>query len=241
MKLIARIFTVATLAALVALVAAPAATARPGNGQGNNGHGNARTYSVTVTNVTEGQILTPPVFAAHNRSADVFDVGQPASFGVKEIAENGNLAPLADALTGVKGVRDSGIGGGADGPLFAGDSRTFSIETNRTARLLSTVQMVVCTNDGITGIDSTPLPVKLGETVTVYTVAYDAGTEINTNSLDDFVPPCSGFETGTGTSNPALAEGGVITMHPGGTGDIAELWPFDASSAVASYTITRTN
>jgi hypothetical protein len=64
----------------------------------------------------------------------------------------------------------------------------------------------------------------------VLTNSYDAGTEINTEDFADMVPPCQGLvgvssgEPGTGTSNPALAEGGVIHAHPGVAG-IADLVP----------------
>jgi len=80
--------------------------------------------------------------------------------------------------------------------------------------------MLICTNDGFTGIDS--LAVTGGTTVT--TNAYDAGTEMNTEDFADMVPPCqplsgvSSSDAGTGMSNPALAEDGVVAMHPGVTG-----------------------
>ena len=46
-------------------------------------------------------------------------------------------------------------------------------------------------------------------------------TELNTEDFADIVPPCQGLvgvssdDAGTGTTNPALAEGGVIRHHPG--------------------------
>ena len=90
--------------------------------------------------------------------------------------------------------------------------------------------MLICTNDGFTGLDSLPLPRKLGDTKTVYSVGYDAGTEINTEDFVDLVPPCPALsgvpsdEPGTGTSNPALMEGGVIRVHANIQG-IADLDP----------------
>ena len=80
--------------------------------------------------------------------------------------------------------------------------------------------MLICTNDGFTGVDTLRLPKKVGDTASAYTSAYDAGTEINTEDFADIVPPCQGLvgvssdDAGTGMSNPALAENGVITMHP---------------------------
>lgn len=240
MKTFGRIAALAIAASLIALLGVPAATAVGGGG-------NARTYSVSVTNVTDTQILTPPAFAAHTARADLFDVGAKASPFIQEIAENGNLAPLVGALKTAKGVQASGVGsGGVDGPLFPGDSRTFAVSAPSYARLFSTAQMVVCTNDGFTGLDSEKLPSGVGHSVTIDAKAYDAGTEQNTEALADLVPPCSGGETGTGNSNPDLAEGGVISAHGGITnagGDPALLDPavWDFEQPVASYTITRTS
>src|SRR5918994_1399254 len=70
-----------------------------------------RTYRVTVTNLTAGQPLTPVLFATHRASVDVFTVGSSASLGVKEIAENGNLAPLAESLEAAGGVSGVFVGG----------------------------------------------------------------------------------------------------------------------------------
>ena len=65
--------------------------------------------------------------------------------------------------------------------------------------------------------------IVIGDEIEIYTGAYDAGTEINTEDAADLVPPCQSLggatadpgESGTGMSNPALAENGVIRHHPG--------------------------
>jgi hypothetical protein len=65
------------------------------------------------------------------------------------------------------------------------------------------------------------LPEDVGNAVVVRSAGYDAGTELNTEDFADIVPPCQGLvgvssdDAGTGASNPALAEGGVIHHHPG--------------------------
>jgi hypothetical protein len=108
--------------------------------------------------------------------------------------------------------------------------------------------MLICTNDGFTGVDGTRLPSKVGQTVTLMTAGYDAGTEINTEDFADIVPPCQGLmgvssgEPGTGTSNPALAEGGVIMHHEGIQGG-SDLLPavHGWRDPVARITITATN
>ncbi|MGQ0847951.1 MAG: spondin domain-containing protein [Actinomycetota bacterium] len=130
-------------------------------------------------------------------------------------------------------------------PIGPGASVTFEIDSLKGARFLSWVSMLICTNDGFTGLDSVPLPARIGETEMRFTVGYDAGTELNTEAWADLVPPCAeltgfGNQGGTGVSNPALAEGAVIAMHPGiaGTGNLVRAvhgWV----NPVASVTITR--
>jgi hypothetical protein len=213
-----------------------------------------RTYRVTITNLTRGQPLTPVAVATHRTSVDAFTVGEPASLGVKEIAENGNLEPFVSSLQGSSGVSEVVQGTfplvpeGTPGAAMFPDSVTFEIHATADARRLSWVSMLICTNDGFTGVDGLKLPVLVGESVTAGTAGYDAGTEINTEDFADIVPPCQGLigvssgEAGTGVSNPALAEGGVIHHHPGIQGG-ADLVPavhgWDVDEPVAEITVER--
>jgi len=179
-----------------------------------------RSYEVTIYNLTGGQPFTPPLVATHKRPADVFTVGEAASLGVKEIAENGNLGPLAEALGESKHVSDVVIALEEVPPILPGASRTFSVDAGPGAKWLSWVSMLICTNDGFTGADSFRLPKRVGDQTENYTAGYDAGTEINTENYADIVPPCQGIfevmvEDGSDMSDPALAEGGVITHHSG--------------------------
>jgi len=206
--------------------------------------GPAARYTVEFTNITEGQYLTPPNFAAHTSSADVFEVGQPANAGVQAVAENGGVPVLAELLTSVvdnAGLGVSGVGpGGPNGPIPPGATVTFDIDTN--AGLLSIVSMIICTNDGFAGLDSVALPTLDGDVTGFVLEGYDAGTERNTEQRADLVPaPFCGDGTGSGESNPALAENGVITLHPTLTGN-GNLNPsLDWVGPVADVIITRTD
>jgi len=234
------------LVALVAAFAVPEAAAAPPQ----------RTFEVTVTNLTGGQPLTPPVVATHRGAYDAFDVGSTASEGVQQIAENGNGAPLLAELQGSKhvgSVLQTATGplvpDGLPGSAMFAESVTFEITAGPGHRFLSYVSMLICTNDGFTGADAVKLPNHLGETVTLATFGYDAGTEINTEDFADIVPPCQALvgvtseDPGTGMTNPALAEGGVIHHHAGVAG-IADLVPaihgWDTDAPVAEILITRT-
>ena len=229
--------------ALTAASVVPAAASAP----------NTRTYTVTITNLTDGQPFTPPLAATHKRTADFFDVGSPASFGIKEIAENGNLAPLMDGLLASNKVSDVVVAvAGAPPPLMPGSSVTFDIDGGPGAKWFSYASMLICTNDGFTGADALRLPRQVGDVVSSTSYAYDAGTEINTESFEDIVPPCPPLTgvmssvPGTGASNPALAEGGVVTHHDGvmtASGDnslLADVHGWDTGAPVAAISITRT-
>jgi Spondin_N len=234
---------VATAAA--ALAATPAAEAA-----------RADSFEVTFTDLTGGQPLTPAVAATHRGRNELFRVGDPASFGLKEIAENGNNVPMLSRLASDRDVSDSveAPGGplvpaGSPGDVMFGQSTTFTITADRGAHRLSLAAMLICTNDGFTGVNSLELPSKVGQSVTVETMAYDAGTEANTEDFADIVPPCQSLigvstgEPGTDQSDPALAQNDVIRHHTGITGR-ADLIPavhgWDVNAPVARITVTAT-
>ena len=203
----------------------------------------AATYTVTFENLTGGQWFTPPNFALHDDDVRVFSVGKPASPGVAAVAENGGVPVLAAELAAAidaKGLGTSGVGPGvAGGPIPPGAMVSFDVTSAE--RRFSLVSMVVCTNDGFAGINSVGLPRRTGDARTLRVPAYDAGSEINTESYDDLVPApfCGGGGRGSGTSNPALAERGKVHRHRGieGVGDLGPA--FDWSGPVVEVTITR--
>ncbi|MCI0437764.1 MAG: spondin domain-containing protein [Chloroflexi bacterium] len=212
----------AVIAALSLLLAAALAP-----GASYAGGPNVATYRVTIVNLTDGQPLTPPLLATHQRATGLFSVGDAASPALQQIAENGNLAPMIDLLNNDTHVHEVVAG---DAPIIpASDpgntpfrsSATFEISAAQGAKWLSWASMLICTNDGFTGVDTLRLPRRVGETVAALTAGYDAGTEVNTEDFADMVPPCPPLtgvpssDPGTGESNPALAEGGVIMHHPG--------------------------
>lgn len=235
-------FALAVGAAIVFMAAVSSAAAE----------GPVATYDVTIDNLTAGQPLTPPVIATHRAATGMFTVGRPASFALKEIAENGNLAPMIAQLGADKHVSDSVaaaaplVPAGLPGSAMFGDSVTLTVTASKGAKFVSFASMLICTNDGFTGVDSLRLPKDVGDAVVVRSAGYDAGTELNTEDFADIVPPCqalvgvSSGEPGTGSSNPALAEGGVIHHHPGIAGG-ADLVPtiHGWTDPVAEITVER--
>ena len=177
-----------------------------------------RTYRVTIHNLTYGQPLTPPILAAHRAGPRIFQPGASASEGIMQLAENGNGAPLVAYLEGeprVSTVATAGV------PVLPRGEFSMEIVTDHEATRLSWASMLICTNDGFTGLRGVRLPHRVGERKIQVVSGYDAGTEINTEDFSDIVPPCpalTGIDTdkqGTGMSNPELAEDGRVRHHPG--------------------------
>ena len=182
------------------------------------------TYEVTVTNITPGQPITPPLLVTHAKDIGIFSVGHLASEQLGQLAENGNAQPLVQSITEagafdiVQGTTPL-VPANDPGQTDLNHSETFTITASGQQKYLSFASMLVCTNDGFAGIDSVRLPYYNEKTV--YAKGYDARTEVNTEDFADMVPPCQGAigitsdDEGTGTSNPEIAEDGVIIPHVG--------------------------
>ena len=109
---------------------------------------------------------------------------------LQQLAENGNLEPLIEMLQNKNGVFDIVHGNAPLVPANDPDStglnysETFVISAEGNARYLSYASMLVCTNDGFAGLDSLRL---LMNSQTLFAMAYDARTEMNTEDFADMV------------------------------------------------------
>ena len=228
------------LLAIIAMFAVvlPIATTTTAGAQSGGGEA---TYTIQFRNITEGQFLTPPNWAAHTGDAGIFTRRTEASPGLQAVAENGGVPILAAELQAAVDEAGLGVSGvGADAPLAPGEQTTWEFTTD--SPYLSIASMLICTNDGFAGLDSYRLPrIDEGHRV-VRLRAYDAGTEINTENRADLVPaPFCGDGGGTGESNPELAENGRVQLHRTlrGVGDLPD--SFDWQGRVAEIVITRNN
>lgn len=183
----------------------------------------AETFSVEVTNLTNGSYFTPLLLAAHPASADVFEVGQTASAQVVAMAEGGDTSGLA-ALLGGLGV--DLLDNPAAGPLGPGATASGTLETTSTGNTqLSIVAMILPSNDAFIGLDSATLPTS-GSAV-YYLNGYDAGSEANDEIVGSGAPGEAGFPnppfvTTTGTGGTGLTDNQPNThihIHRGVLGD----------------------
>lgn len=195
-----------------------------------------RAFEVKIENLTpvnpnmmSGQPFSPPVLVAHNNNVRLWNVGQPASFGLMRIAEEGNLGPLSTAVI----VPNQGILFGEEKILpsiLPGQERTAIIYVDERFPLFSAVWMLVRTNDGFSGINAVNLfQFGRNESRVYETPSFDAGTEIN-NELNPFLIAREG-------TNRAPENGVVTTPHPSirGDADAPASWNFE--DPVARVTI----
>ena len=152
-------------------------------------------YHAKFVSITEGQPLSPPVVAVHDADASAFMLGQPASTGIERMAEQGMADPLIAELTPMMGVWTA-FAGGTGGAI----EHEFSFIA-QPGQLVTILSMIGRTNDAFTGIDSAPLPMA-GGSIDLETIAWDAGTEVNTGLMADL--PAYG-----GEGSPE--EGGAVT------------------------------
>lgn len=199
-------------------------------------HAQSMTFLVTLENLTNpaansGQPFSPSVFATHDSSLAFWDIGAPASFGLQQIAEEGNNAPfLGDlALAGSAVGTTHTLGG----PTMPGQSITFSITTDASHPFLSSAWMLGRTNDGFSGMRSFDLTTVGNSPVILSLFGLDAGTEVN-NEQSAYIPALGGV-----FNDP---ENGVVDIHPGlrgssdPTSNIPDSWKW--TGPVARVTIT---
>lgn len=189
-------------------------------------------FRISITNLSPAQPMTPPVVAIHDVGTHIFQLGELAEEGVQMVAEDGNSELLVDLVTLDSTVSASGIATAEEpGAFEPGETATIVLETEATDQVLSIINMVVCTNDAFTGVDSMVLPVD-DTPISQTAVYYDAGTEVNVLDADYWVMPCGGSG-----ENLHEDEGGVIAVHDGqtGTGD----FDFIGTEPAVSITVER--
>ncbi len=192
----------------------------------------SKMVKVTVTNISN-QVLSPVVVAAHSSGASIFKVGEMASPELAGLAEDAVFMPLVGALESTDGVGDVGVITGAGGPIVPGESASIDIEAFGLARRISAVSMLVSTNDAFAGLNSVRAPnTGIG---THMVVAYDAGSEANTESCDHIPGPPCGMPLVTPPDMPE----GYIYVHPGIRGDGGVPLTRDWRNPVAQFTIER--
>ncbi len=190
----------------------------------------AERYEVTFTNLTRGEVITPPVVFSHEETYAFFHEGEKARTALVRLAEMGETDPLVEVLTTRDRVYDVVVGTDVIPP---GHSLSVELMTDNMFDSISACGMLAQTNDGFFAIKDIPVPLN-GEKV-VYGNAYDAGSEEN-NELESYVP---GPPFGGTLRSPQNAEG-FVHIHSGIHGD-GNLMPsmYDWRNPVVKVVIRR--
>ena len=146
--------------------------------------GGGHIYEVTITNLTKGQILSPPIVFSHRWGYKLFTPGEPASPELAGVAEDADSEPLLALLNAEPRVHDSMI---ADGVVMPGQSATVKVATRGNTRFISTLGMLVTSNDAFFAAGH----VAPSHRTSFYAQAWDAGSEANTQDCAHIPgPPC---------------------------------------------------
>lgn len=223
-------WTAATLATAVMATSAWAT----GNGYGFYTP-RASTYEVTITNITKGQVFSPPVLVTHSPGIALFALGEPVLDELATVAEDGNGQPLVDLISPLPDVFDAQT---TNQPIPPGGTVVYEVAATRHAGLLSVVSMLVNTNDAFLAIDSARLPRARHASRQLNAVAYDAGSEGN-NEACAFVPGPA-CPMGSGNARSTGDAEGYVYVHNGihDIGDLASE-TYDWRNPVARISVKR--
>jgi hypothetical protein len=183
---------------------------------------NAQNIRITITNVTPGQVLTPPLVVLHSGSFRLFTPGQPASEELAMLAEEGLADQLVSTFHRNSDVYDFTV---ADRELMPGESivlelKALDVPVGPNEVRLSVAGMLATTNDGFYAVNGAQVTAGkfLLEEGSWVALAYDAGSEFNNESCD-FIPgePC-----GSHFARDRAEAEGFVHVHSGihGTGDL---------------------
>ena len=141
---------------------------------GARGPRGKRAYEVTVTNITRGQIISPPVVAVHNRRMEpLFTLGSSASEELAFVAEDAVNGPLIESLSEDSNVGAVGTITGMKGPIFPGETASTVVEAHPGFRRFTLVGMLVTTNDAFFAVNG--VRGNWVGSATYFSPAYDAG------------------------------------------------------------------
>ena len=170
-------------------------------------------FDVTVTNLTNGQPVSPLAVIAHQAGYSVFSIGSPATVGLETLAEGGDNSMLIAEADADGNVLDTGSGAAPIGP---GGSETVTIdvlESDLPGLMISVSTMLVNTNDAISGVNGVDVSnLAEGDAWAGRAIVYDAGTELNTELGAEIPGPAGG---GEGFNAARSDRNDRVTMHSG--------------------------
>jgi len=192
-------------------------------------------YEVVLKNLTNGQPISRPALLLHDSGA-LWEIGTPASEALELLAESGDSSRIIDESGFILSSESADVG------ITWGTSATLNVSHTDKVKYLSFASMLGNSNDAFTGLNAIDLSdLAVNESETYQTVAYDAGTEANTESAETVPGPAVNGEA----SNVERDDINIVTMHPGivskddGLSSSALTYQEKFDNPVMSVTITR--
>jgi hypothetical protein len=166
----------------------------------------SHTYRASITNLTKGQVMTPPVMVVHRPSFTLFALGEEATEGLKRQARDGDPTLLLEELETADGVVRFTVGGG---PLMPGETQEIVFSASPRGQV-SVSSMLASTNDALAAHRGLELRPAVGKRQVVFLHVYDAGAEVNDELCAHIPgPPCGNPFVDTDENE------GFVHFHPG--------------------------
>ena len=201
-----------------------------------------RTYSISVTNITNNQPISPMAVVMHEEGYVAWRIGEAVSASLELLAESGDPSDLINSAQADPNVLATATGSGV---ILPGSTDSLDISFTSTNNLrISLATMLVNTNDAITGLDSQSIgTLDVGQSASYLLPAYDAGTEFNSENAGSIPGPAAGGEGFNATRD----DSDLIRIHPGvvsgqdglGTSTLDGSHKWD--NPVVKLTVTRTS
>jgi len=170
-------------------------------------------FEVTITNLTNAQPISPVAALIHQDGFNSIVIGEGAGLGVEMIAEGGSNSEFLSEVQALETTITTQSGNGPIGPGATQTIRLDIFESELAGAQLSAIGMLVNTNDAITALNAVAIDdIPVGESRTYDTIAYDAGTEADTEAAGTMPGPADG---GEGFNAERSDAANVVTMHQG--------------------------
>lgn len=168
-------------------------------------------YSVKITNLTANQPITPVAVVLHQSAYQPWALGAASPVGLEKLAEGGDTTDFITTATANSAVLGTATGTGI---ILPGTSETIVVSGMDSSSLnISLLGMLANTNDAFTGNSSIDIAgLAAGESMTVMTKVFDAGTEANTETTGSIPGPA---DMGIGYSATRDDIVDAISIHSG--------------------------
>lgn len=163
-------------------------------------------FEVSVTNLTYAQPLSPIAVVLHDEG-NLFSLGETASEALEIMAEGGDNSELL-ALSVALAT------GSSEDVLMPGTSTMVEVMIeDMMPSNISLATMLVNTNDAFTGVNARSIAdLAVGESISLLTSSYDAGTEANSEMMGTIPGQADGGEGYNAERDDVLD---MVTMHSG--------------------------